>query len=189
MPTCCRYAPPILFWLWSPFSLFPRSCLTWHWIFFINIHWWVPPWCSAYQMLCLFNTLSSCIVMPTWYRRAPLILFCPRSCLTLTFFVDPPWWLPLCVQRPQISMCLFCFYLDLRLTCFCFVHMHQHAPPQIAGVGLSCYNRRLYFIRILTSLSYNLSFYPQSNAQPQNPVHHSTTWCERSLSQGSGVSW
>ena len=23
-------------------------------------------------------------------------------------------------------------------------------------------------------------------AQPQNPVHHSTTWCERSLSQGQG---
>ena len=47
----------------------------------------------------------------------------------------------------------------------------------------------LYFIQILPSFSHNLSFYLRSNAQPQNLVHHSTTWCERSLSQGSGVNW
>ena len=40
MPTWCRCAPPILFWLWPPYSLLPRSCLTW--ILFVDPHWWVP---------------------------------------------------------------------------------------------------------------------------------------------------
>ena len=50
-------------------------------------------------------------------------------------------------------------------------------------------NLNPYFIQILTGFPDNLSFYLRSNAQPQNLVHHSTTWCERSLSQGSGVNW
>ena len=40
MPTWCRCEPPILFWHWPPFNLFPRSCLTW--IFLIDLHWGVP---------------------------------------------------------------------------------------------------------------------------------------------------
>ena len=85
------------------------------------------------------------ITMPTWRRCAPPNLFwpwppyslIPRSCLTWIFFVDPYWWVPLCVQHPtkampfqQISMpalqcqhdvdvhLLFILYLDLYLTCF-----------------------------------------------------------------------
>ena len=85
----------------------------------------------------------ACIAMPTWRRCAPHILFWPwppynllqRSCLTLIFFVDSHWWVPLCVKRPAIAMpfqqiimhvlqcqhdidvhLLFCFDLDLYMT-------------------------------------------------------------------------
>ena len=85
----------------------------------------------------------ACIAMPTWPRCAPPILcwpwppynLLPRSCLTWIFFVDPHWWVPLCVQRPakdmpvqQIIMhalqcqhdldvhLLFCVDLDLHIT-------------------------------------------------------------------------
>ena len=37
--TLCRCAPPFLFWLWPPFSLFPRSCLTWIWFNIYLFHW------------------------------------------------------------------------------------------------------------------------------------------------------
>ena len=40
MPTWHKCAPPILFWHWPPFNLFPSSCITW--IFFVDSHWWVP---------------------------------------------------------------------------------------------------------------------------------------------------
>ena len=48
----------------------------------------------------------ACIAMPTWPRCAPPILcwpwppynLLPRSCLTWIFFVDPHWWVPLCVH-------------------------------------------------------------------------------------------
>ena len=40
MPTWHICAPPILFWHWHPFNLFPSSCITW--IFFVDSHWWVP---------------------------------------------------------------------------------------------------------------------------------------------------
>ena len=40
MPTWPRCAPPILFWPWPPYNFLPRSCLTW--IFFVDLHWWVP---------------------------------------------------------------------------------------------------------------------------------------------------
>ena len=86
----------------------------------------------------------ACIAMPTWRRCAPPILFwpwppyylLPRSCLTWIFFVDPHWWVPLCVQHPAKAMTfkqiimhalqckhdvdvhlLFCFDIDLHLTC------------------------------------------------------------------------
>ena len=85
----------------------------------------------------------ACMAMPTWPRCAPPI-FCwpwppynllPRSCLTWIFFVDPHWWVPLCVQRPAKAMpvpqiimyalqsqhdldvhLLFCVDLDLHIT-------------------------------------------------------------------------
>ena len=83
------------------------------------------------------------IAMPTWPRCAPPILcwpwpsynLLPRSCLTWIFFVDPHWWVPLCVQCPAKAMpiqqiimhalqcqhdvdvyLLFCFDLDLHIT-------------------------------------------------------------------------
>ena len=42
MPTWCRCSPPILFWHWPPFNLYPSSCITC--IFFVDSHWWVPLW-------------------------------------------------------------------------------------------------------------------------------------------------
>ena len=79
-----------------------------------------------------------------WHRCAPPILLwlwppyylLPRSCWTWIFFIDPHWWVPLCVQRPAIAMpyqqiimyalhyqhdvdvhLLFSFALDLHITC------------------------------------------------------------------------
>ena len=202
MPTWPRCVPPILFWPWPPYNLFPRSCLTW--IFSVNFYWWVqlcmqrPAKSMPFQQIIMhalqcqhdldvhllfyfgldlhiplpevvfnldffcrswlmgtslraapskshaFSTnYHACIAMPTWCRCAPPILFwpwppynlLPRSCLTWIFFVDPHWWVPLCLQRPakampfqQISMhalqcqhdldvhLLFCFDLDLHIT-------------------------------------------------------------------------
>ena len=82
------------------------------------------------------------IAMPTWRRCAPPILFwswppynlLPRSCLTWIFFIDPHWWVPLCVQCPtkampsqqiimhalqwqhDVDVHLFCFDLSLHIT-------------------------------------------------------------------------
>ena len=39
MPTWRRCAPPILFWLWPPYNLLQRLCLTW--TFYVDSHWWV----------------------------------------------------------------------------------------------------------------------------------------------------
>ena len=80
--------------------------------FVFNFDWFLPSIftdgyhfaCSAQQKLCLFNKLSY-IAMPTWPRCAPSILcwpwppynLLPRSCLTWIFFVDPHWWVSLCV--------------------------------------------------------------------------------------------
>ena len=85
----------------------------------------------------------ACVAMPTSRRCALPILFwpwppynlLPRSCWI--FFVDPHWWIPLCVQCPakampfqQISIhalqcqrdidvhLLFCFDLDLHIPSF-----------------------------------------------------------------------
>ena len=52
------------------------------------------------------------IAMPTWHRCAPPILLWhwplfnlfPSSCVTLIFFVDSHWWVPLRVQYPTIYM-------------------------------------------------------------------------------------
>ena len=101
--------------------------------------------CSAQQKLFAFSTnYHACIAMPTWHRCAPPILFwpwppynlIPRSCLTWIFYIDPHWWIPFCVQCPAKAMSfqqiimhalqcqhdvdvhlLFCFDIDLHLTC------------------------------------------------------------------------
>ena len=150
MPTRPRCAPPILFWSWPPYNLFPRSCLTW--IFFIDPHWWVP--------ICLQRPAKAMpfqqIIMHALQCQhdiecAPPVLFwpwppynlLPRSCFTWIFFVDPHWWVPLCVQCPAKAMCmpfkqiimhalqcqhdvdvhlLFCFDLDLHITS-CWGHV------------------------------------------------------------------
>ena len=102
-----RCAPPILFWPWPPYNLFPRSCLTW--IFSVNFYWWVqlcvqyPAKFMPFQQI----NMHACIAMPTWHRCAPPILFWPwppynlfpRSCLTWIFSVDFYWWVQLCLHR------------------------------------------------------------------------------------------
>ena len=102
--------------------------------------------CAVPSTSYAFSTnYHACIAMPTRRRCAPPILFWPwppynlllRSCLTWIFFVYPHWWVPLFVQRPEKAMpfqqffimhvlqcphdvdvhLLFCFDLDLHLTC------------------------------------------------------------------------
>ena len=101
---------------------------------------------AAPRKLCAFLTnYHACIAMLAWCSCAPSILFwpwppynlIPRSCLTSIFFVDPHWWVPLCVQPPANAMpfqqivmhalqckhdvdvhLLFYFDLDLLIACF-----------------------------------------------------------------------
>ena len=143
MPTWHRSAPPILFWPLPPYNLLLRLFLTW--IFFVNAHWWVLlcVWCPAEAMP--FQQISiHAIAIPTWHWCAPPILFWPwppysllqRSCLTWIFFVNAHLWVSLCVQCPAKAMpfqlmiilalhyqhyvdvhLLFCFHIDLNLTC------------------------------------------------------------------------
>ena len=69
--------------------------------------------CAAPSKSHAFSTkYHACIAMPTWPRCAPPILFWSwplynlflRLCLTWIFFVDPHWWVPLCMQRPSKAM-------------------------------------------------------------------------------------
>ena len=111
LPRSRRCVLPILFWPWPPYNLLPRSCLTW--IFFVDPHWWVPLCVQRPAKSHAFSTnYHTCIAMPTWPRCAPPILcwpwppynLLPRSCLTWIFFMDPHWWVPLCVQHPAKGM-------------------------------------------------------------------------------------
>ena len=146
MPTLCRWAPPILLWPWPPFNLFPRSCLTW--IFLMDVLWGVPlcvqrPTNAMTFQQSIMHVWQCLHCVDVWWAPPillwpwpPFNLF-PRSCLTWIFLMDVLWGVPLCVQRPtnaitfqQIIMhvwqyphcvdghLLFCFDLDLHLTCF-----------------------------------------------------------------------
>ena len=111
MPTWPRCAPPILCWPWPPYNLLPRSCLTC--IFFCRSSLIGTTWRAAPSKSYAFSTnYHACIAMPTWPRSAPPILcwpwppynLFPRSCVTWILFVDPHWWVSLCVQRPAKAM-------------------------------------------------------------------------------------
>ena len=95
MPTWHRCAPPILFWPWPPYNLFPRSCLTWN--FLCRFLLMGTTLRAAPSKSHAFSTnYHACIAMPTWPRCAPPILFWPwlpynlfpRSCLTWIFSVN-----------------------------------------------------------------------------------------------------
>ena len=172
MPTWRRCTPPILCWPWPPYTLLPRSCLTW--IFFVDPHWWVPLClqCPAKAM-----PFQQIIMHALHYqhdvdhgRCAPPILFwpwpsynlLPRSCLTWIFFVDSHWWVPLCVQYPTIYM-PFRQIIDDILQCphdihvlvhlFCF-DLHKFllrsraatCPTSNCGRGTSVFRQELVYI-------------------------------------------
>ena len=109
MPTWPRCAPLILCWPWPPYNLLSRSCLTW--IFFVTSLMGTTLRAAPSKSYAFSTNYHACIGMPTWPRCAPPILCWPwppynllaRSCLTWIFFVDPHWWVPLCVQRPAKS--------------------------------------------------------------------------------------
>ena len=65
MPTWHRCAPPILFWHWPPFNLFPSSCITW--IFSVDSLWWLP-----------LRVQYPTIYMPFW-QIIMCILQCPHD--------------------------------------------------------------------------------------------------------------
>ena len=74
MPTWCRCSPPILFWHWPPFNLFPSSYITW--IFCVDSHWWVP--------LCVQHPT---IYVPFW-QIIMYILQCPHDIHVHLFCFD-----------------------------------------------------------------------------------------------------
>ena len=127
MPTWHRCAPPILFWHWPPFNLFPSSCITL--IFFVDSHWWVP-----------LHVQYPTIYMP--FRQIIMyILQCPHDIHVLVH--------------------LFCFDLHKFLLC---EHVQQHAPPQIAGAGHPSSDRSLL---LYAFFSFHISPWFQ----------HFTSWC------------
>ena len=104
MPTWSRCVPPILCWPWPPYNLLPRSCLTWN-FFRRSSPMGTTLRAAPSKGYALLTNYHAYIALPTWRRFAPPILFwpwppyslLPRSCLTWIFFVDPPWWVPLCL--------------------------------------------------------------------------------------------
>ena len=118
----------------------------------------------------------ACIAMPTWPRCAPLILFWPwppynlfpRLCLIWIFFVNPHWWVPLCVQRPSKAMsfqqiimhALQCQHgLDVHLL-FC-IDLDLHITSSRGSVSLGFFGRSsligIYTLRAAPSKSYAFS--------------------------------
>ena len=103
--------------------------------------------------------------MPTWPRCALPILFwhCtlfnlfPSSCMTLTFFVNSHWWVPLRVQYPtiympfrQIIMYILQCPHDIHVHLFCF-DLHKFllcsraatCPTPNCGRGTSLFRQEL----------------------------------------------
>ena len=85
MPTWHRCAPPILLWPWSPYNLFPRSCLTW--IFYVDPHWWVPLCLQSPNKLAKSYAISTnihahMINMHTYFVLTSINLIC--SCFVNT---------------------------------------------------------------------------------------------------------
>ena len=142
MPTWPRCASPILCWPWPPYNLLPRLCLTWD-LFCRSSLMGTTLRAAPSRIYAVSTNYHAYIALPTWHRFAPPILFWPwlpynlllRSCLTWIFFVDPHWWVPLCVQHPAKAMpfqqiimhalqcqddvdvhLLFCFEFDLHIT-------------------------------------------------------------------------
>ena len=157
MPTWRRCATHILFWPWPPYNLLPRSCFTW--IFFVDPHWWVQLYMQRPAKAMHFQQ----IIMHALHYLHDVdvhLLFCfdlsppynllPRLCLTRIFFVNPHWWIPLCVQCPakampfkhiimhalrcqhDVDVHLFCFDIDLFpsacITWIFFVDSHWWVP-------------------------------------------------------------
>ena len=81
MPTWCRCSPPILFWHWPPFNLFPSSC--------INKYHFV---CSTQQSMCHFDKLS-CIYCNAHmiYMYTYFVLTSMTSCFVHVQQHTPPW--------------------------------------------------------------------------------------------------
>ena len=141
MPTWPRCAPPILFWPWPPYNLFPRSCLTW--IFYVNFYWWVqlcvqcPAKSMPFQQIIMhaLQCQHDLDVHLLFYFDLDLHIPLPEVVFNLDFVVDPDWWVPLYVRHPAKAMpfqqiimhalqcqhdvdvhLLFCFDLDLHIT-------------------------------------------------------------------------
>ena len=108
--------------------------------------------------------------MPTWHRCAPPILLwpwhpynlLPRSCFTWIFFVDPHWWVPICVQHPTIYM-PFRQIIMYVLQCPNDIHVHlccfdlhtfllrlraATCPTWNCGRGTSLFRQELVFLHI-----------------------------------------
>ena len=99
--------PTILFWPWPPYNILPRSCLTW--IFFVYPHWWVPLCVQCPAKAMPFQQIIMHALQ--WQHDIDVhLLFCFDLDLHITSsrgrvllgrsFVDPHWWVPLCVQCP-----------------------------------------------------------------------------------------
>ena len=110
MPTWSRCAPPILFSPWPPYNLLPRSCLTC--IFFVDFHRLVQL-CVQHPGKAMPFQQSIMHALQCQHDLDVHLLFCfdldlhitsSRGCLTWIFFVDPHWWVPLCVQCPSKAM-------------------------------------------------------------------------------------
>ena len=133
VPTWRRCAPPILFWCWPPYNLLPRLLLTWN--FFVDAHWWVPLCVQHPAKDMPFHQIS---IHALQYQHDidVHLLFCFDFCLTWIFFIDPNWWVQLCMRCPAKAMpfqqiimhalhyqhdvdvhLLFCFDIDPHLTC------------------------------------------------------------------------
>ena len=123
IPTWRRCAPHILFCPCPPYNLFPRLCLTL--IFFVDSHWWVPLCVQRAAKAMPFQQISMHVLQFPNDIDVHL-LFCadltslwPATEIVSNwiFFVDPHWWVPLCVQR--LFNKLPCMYCNANMMLMC----------------------------------------------------------------------
>ena len=126
------------------------------------------PFCRQHPANAIpFSTnYHACIVMLTWYRCAPPVLFwhwppfnlflCRSSLIGTTLRAVPSNRYAVlanyhvCIAMPTFCSCAPSQFLDLdlHLTCFSFIHMHQHAQPRILETWYPCYDRSLFIFTI-----------------------------------------
>ena len=157
----------LVFWPWPPYSILPRSCLTW--IFFVYPHWWVtlcvqcPAKAMPFQQIIMhaLQCQHGVDVHLFCLTLTSIDLLFPSSCITWILFVDSHLWVPLCVQHPTIYMPFWQIVMyilqcphDIHVHLFCY-DLHKFllrsravtCPTSNCGRGTSLFRQELVYTK------------------------------------------